>query len=173
MWFNLFILIIETLFFIIPLIKIKEIKSKKKVLAIYFSIFIISIICDILLDKSIFKYLFLALLIFVSLKIIVKDTVYYDFFMIIIEMVLKTVIEYLCVICFYKIFSYNVFVILMELISLTLIILLNNFINKFYKITFKRWNGRHKFYFRYILLILFNSFIIFVIYNLILIRGGA
>lgn len=173
MLFNVFVLVIETLFFTIPLIKIKEVSSKKRILVIYVSIFIISVICDILLDKSIFKYLLLAFLIFISLKIIIKNTNYYDFFMIIIEMILKTIIEYLCMISFYRICTYNVFVILMEFVSLILIIFLNNFINKFYKITFKKWNGRHKFYFRYILLILFNSFIIFVIYNLILIRGGA
>ena len=170
-----FIILIETLFFTIPLIIVKEIRDKKVIALLYVCILLSSVISGLILDKSIFKYFLLTLLIFISLKYICKckNSSHYDIYIIIMEMLLKTAVEYCCAMTFFNLVSYNIFVILMEIISIIVIFLLSKYIYKFYNITIKKWKGRHKFYFRYILLLLLNTSIIFIIYNLILIQGGA
>lgn len=170
---EIFILAIETLFFTLPLIIIKEIKDKVLIAIFYVSVLISSIVSDLTLNHSIFKYFLLAFLMHLSLRIVCDKVRFYDLFIIIMEMILKTIIEYICYLLIYNFVDYNIFVVAMEIISILIVFLLAKYFKKFYKNTNKKWKGRHKFYFRYILLILLNSYIIFLIYNLILIRGGA
>lgn len=168
--FDIIVTFFESIFLLIPLINIKKIKSKKKILLLVFGIFISIILSSILFKKSIFKYLLMPSLIFTTLKSLEKNTCYYDFFIIVLELLLKIIIEFICYLIFFNLVNYIWFVIIMETICLIIILLLNKFIPKIYNVTFKKWKGRKRFYFRYILLILFNSFIFFLIYNLLLIR---
>jgi hypothetical protein len=169
--FDFIVTLVETIFFIFPLIIIKEIKSKKVIAILYLSIVLISLSTGTLLQGSIFKYVLFPILIFIYLKYFVKETNFYDFFIIVIEQILKTLIEFACYLLFFNKVDYIWFVIIMEALSIFIIFLFGKFTLNFYKKTIKKCNGDKKFYYRYILLILFNSLILFTIYNLILMKG--
>jgi len=168
--FDFIITLVESIFFISPLIIIKEIKSKKIILMLYLSIILISFSISSILGNSIFKYIAFPILIYIYLRFLIKETSFYDFFVIIIEQILKTIIEYLCYITFFNSVDYIYFVIIMEIISLLIIFLFSKFTLKFYKETIKKCNGDKKFYYRYVLIMLVNSLILFTIYNLILMK---
>lgn len=91
--FDFIITLVESIFFISPLIIIKEIKSKKIILMLYLSIILISFSISSILGNSIFKYIAFPILIYIYLRFLIKETSFYDFFVIIIEQILKTIIE--------------------------------------------------------------------------------
>lgn len=168
--FDVIITLVEALFLLIPLIKVKDIKSKNKILILYLGIFISIIVGSLLLDRSIFKYFAMPLLIFCIMKILIKDTMFHDFFFVMTEFLFKIILEYICYLIFFNWLDYIYFVIIMEIICLVSVVILNKFISKIYNNIFNKWNSRHKFYIRYILLIIFNCFILFLIYNLLIMK---
>ena len=166
---TIFILFIEALFFYIPLKEIKEIKTKRNKLKLYLGIFLANIISTLIFNNSIFRYILYPVLIFTTLKIINKKSKIYDFFIISFLMAFKFIIEFLIVIFFYNNLAkyYVIFVIIMQFSCIFIINLIKNRLRYIYKRIKYYWNYNKKFYIRYFALITFNSFILFLIYNLI------
>lgn len=167
--FTIFILLIEALFFYIPLKEIKDIKTRKDKIKLYIGIFLANIISTLIFNTSIFKYILYPILIFFTLKFVDKNSKVYDFFFISFLMAFKFLIEFLIAMIFYNNLAnlYTIFVIIMEFLCIFSIILVKNILKNIYKKIIFYWNYNKKFYIRYSMLIAFNSFILFLIYNLI------
>ena len=166
--FNIFILLVEALFFYIPLKKIKEITNKKDKINLYLGIFISNIISTLIFKSSIFRYILYFILIYILLKIINHKTRLYDFFIISFLLGYKLLIEFILAILFYNniLNLYVFFVIIMQIICVIFSIIITKKLKLIYNKIIKFWDCNKKFYLRYFMLISFNSIILFFIYNL-------
>lgn len=169
---NILVLLVEALFFYIPLKDIKKIKDFKNKFKLYIGIFLSNIISTLIFGTSIFRYILYILLIFILLKFINKKTRMYDFFIISFLLGFKLLIEFILAMIFYSnlLNLYFIFLFIMEMLCIISAILIKNFLNQIYIFIIKHWNYNKKFYLRYSMLILFNSLILFFIYNLIKIK---
>ena len=167
---SILVMCIEVLFLAFPLYKIKEIVHLKEKIKLFCLIFISNIISTLLLNSSVFRYILYIVLIYLSLKLIKIKTKYYDLFVIIILLLFKILLDSLVYILLFNSLKYSVFLIILEIFTLLNIYPVTNIIKVIYNNMFELWNNRQKFYFRYILLILFNSLIILIIYNLLKIK---
>lgn len=169
---TIFILFIEALFFYIPLKEIKNIKDRKNKVKLYLGIFSANIISTLIFNTSIFKYILYIIGIFFILKNIDNKTRTYDFFIISFLLGFKLLIEFLLVILFYNnlLDLYIIFVLIMESLCILLAFLIKNILKIIYNNIINYWDSNKKFYLRYLMLISFNSLILFFIYNLIKIK---
>lgn len=167
---SILVMFIEVLFLAFPLYKIKEIVHLKEKIKLFCLIFVSNIISTLLLNSSVFRYIMYIVLIYLSLRIIKVRTKYYDIFIIIILLLFKILLDFLIYLLLFNIVSYNIFLIILEIFTLLNIYPITNIIKIIYNNMFKMWNSRQKFYFRYILLILFNTLIMLIIYTLLKIK---
>lgn len=168
---TIFILFIEALFFYIPLKEIKEIKNKKDKIKLYLLILFSNIISTLIFNTSIFRYILCFIIIYIFMKILkinnYKENTVYDFFIIPTLFLLKMIVEYIIFFAIFDLVNYTVFVIVLEIFSILFALILKSKLKKIYNKIRKSWNGTNKFYCRYLSLIIFNTIIIFLIYNLI------
>ena len=167
---SILVMCIEVLFLAFPLYKIKEIVHLKEKIKLFCLIFVSNIISTLLFNGSIFKFILYILLMFFSLKLTKRNTKYCDIFIVIITLGFKILLDYLVYLIFFKLLEYFYFLIILEIITLLIIYPISKIIYKIYKNILKMWNSRQEFYFRYILLILFNSLIMLIIYTLLKIK---
>lgn len=170
--FNIIILLVEAFYFYLPLCEIKQVYKKKYKHILYFGILLINIISVLIFKSSIFRYVFNIVLLYILLKFITKEIHLFDLFFIIFVIGFKLLMEFIIVFPFIKfIDNYYILIIsFMEILSIIIIKLLKKFIKKLYnKITID-WNGRIRFYIRYLFIIISNFIIIFIIFNLIKIK---
>ena len=168
--FNIVIFLVETLYFSIPINKILKNENLKSKTLVYFKILIIDIISTTIFDKSIFRYLFSFIIMYLAIFDFKISNKIYDFFIIPILFFIKAILEYLVYVLIFNLVSYIIFVIILELISILFIIYFSKIFVNIYNRLEKSWNGKKQFYCRYTMLIVFVSFIIFLIYNLIKIK---
>ena len=166
---TVFILFIEALFFYIPLKEIKELNTKKDKIKLYSGIFLSNIISTLIFGSSIFRYILYFILIYFLLKIIDHRTRIYDFFIISFLLAYKLLIEFILAIIFSNniVDLYIFFVIVMQTICIIFSTIISRKIKLIYSKIIKYWDCNKKFYLRYFMLIIFNSIILFFIYNLI------
>lgn len=167
---NILVLLVEALYFYIPLKEIKHINFKRDKFKLYIGIFLSNIISTILFNNQIFRYTTYPILIYITIKIINKESRVYDFFIISFLMGFKFVLEFLISIMLINKLDMLVIIFIFELTNILSVIILKNIIIKIYKLLCNKWNGYNTFYLRYILLIIFNLLIFFIIYNLIIIK---
>lgn len=164
---TIFILLIEALFFYIPLKEIKDVKTRKDKIKLYIGIFFSNIFSTLISGNSIFKYILYPLIVTIILKLLKLNAKFYDFFLFSIEMFIKTIIEYIIFLILFYYLDYFYFVIILETISIITIFLLKVKIKYLYNRIQNLLESRFNFYCRYSLLILFNLLIIILLYNLI------
>lgn len=164
---SILILLLETIFCYIFLIKV--INNRHKLL-LFIGIGFSIVLTGLIFGNSIFRYFALPVLIYIILKLLYKETSISAFFIITLILFYKFLVEFCVVMLLYKIIDMNIIIFIFDFILIITAIILSKYVNKFNEIIFKLWNGVHEFYFRYLLLIAFNSFILFTIYNLIKIK---
>lgn len=172
--FDIFIIFIEALYFYIPINKIKQNKNNKEKIILYLNLIFSDIVSFITFKNSIFRYVMYFMGIYFSTFAFNKDTgnknKLLDFFIAPILFFIKAIIEYIIYLCIFKFVNYTVFVLILELLCILFAICFKNKIFNIY-IKFKnRWNDDKEFYSRYLILLIFNVFVIFLIYNLIKIK---
>lgn len=167
---SIIVMIIEVLFMSIPLLKIKDINFLKDKIKLFVLIFLSNIISTLFFNSLIFRYILYAILIFLSLKIVSKCIKFSDLFIIVIQMIIKTFLDFIIYFMFFNNLEYFYFLLILEIFTILSIHPTKNFIFNIYNNTFTMWNGNLKFYFRYLLLVLSNTLIIFLIYNLLKIK---
>ena len=163
---NLIVLIFEIMFYSIYT---KNIKGEGK-LSKYILTFIVGTIGLMIAGNGLFSYLAFALLCLLGIKYIVKvKTSFFDFFMIIIMLLIKAAIETaLCIVCF--VITKNTFISLMIANVVKMLFVCKNRVpmRNYYQVLRKLWNSNN-FYFRYILMSLLYIYIIcsalFLIYR--------
>ena len=167
---SIIVMIIEVLFISVPLMKIKEIYALKDKIKLFVLIFLSNIISTLFSNSSIFRYILYIFLILLSLKIVSKNIKFRDLFIIVIEMIIKTLLDFIIYLMYFNNLQYFYFLLILEFFTILSIYPSTNFIFNIYNNIFKMWNGNLKFYFRYLLLVLSNTLIIFLIYNLLKIK---
>lgn len=171
---TIFILLIEALFFYIPLKEIKDIKTRKDKIKLYLLILLSNIISTMVFGTSIFRYILCFIIIYFFIKILklnyYKENTLYDFFIIPTLFLLKMIIEYIVFFAIFNLVNYTVFVIVLETFCILFAFIFKNKLKIIYNKIKESWNGTKKFYYRYLFLIVFNTIIIFLIYNLIKIK---
>lgn len=172
MFINILIILVESLYFYIALKNIKNINKKVDKIKLFIGIIFADLLSEIIFHSSIFRYILYPAIIFIVLKMINKETRFYDFFVIVSLIGFKILIEFLVVLLFLKgiITNYCIIVCIFETLSILLICLLKKNINKLYKLISKEWNNKNEFYVRYLFLIIFNFLILFFIFNLIKVK---
>lgn len=171
---NILVLFIENFYFYIPINEILRNNTTKEKIILYFKIFFLNILSTLIFKDSIFRYIFSFISMYLSIFYFSKENKnknkILEFFIIPILFFVKAILEYLVYILFFNMVDYILFVIILETISLLVVILLkNNYLKIYYKIK-GFWNGGKEFYFRYLILVIFNVFIIFLIFNLLKIK---
>lgn len=164
---NIFVLLVEALFFYIPLNEIKEIKNKHTKIKLYIGILFANILSTLIFNNLIFKYILYPIIVTLVLKILKLNAKFYDFFLFSLEMLIKTFIEFILYLLLFYNLNYFCFVVILEFISIFIICLLKNKIKYLYTKIVKLLDSRFNFYCRYILLIIFNILILSLLYNLI------
>lgn len=163
---NLIVLIFEIMFYSIYT---KNIKGEGK-LSKYILTFIVGTIGLMIAGNGLFSYLAFALLCLFGIKYIVKvKTSFFDFFMIIIMLLIKAAIETaVCIVCFA--ITKDTFISLMVANIVKMLFVCKNKVpmRNYYQVLGKLWNSNN-FYFRYILMSLLYIYIIcsalFLIYR--------
>lgn len=168
--FNIIILFVEAMYFCIPINKILKNNTKNQCLNVYLKLLIIDLIDTLLFDKSIFRYIFSFIFMYLSIFGFKKNEKAYDFFIIPVLFFIKAILEYLVYLLVFNLVNYIIFVIILEIVSLLFITCTTHIITKIYNKIEKAWNGTKQFYCRYFILIVFVSSIAFLIYNLIKIK---
>lgn len=170
--FNIIVILIEALYFYIPIIKIK--KYKRKRIWVYLVLIIAERLSYFIFKDSVFRYLFYFSFIYLSIFAFEKDkqnkNKLFDFFIVPILFFIKAIIEYITYLIFFKYVNYISFVLILETLCILFVLLLKRkFLNIYLKIK-ENWNSNKEFYCRFLFLIIFNSFILFLIFNLIKIK---
>lgn len=167
MFINILILLLEILFCYIILIKV--INNRHKLL-LFIGIGFSIVISGLIFGNSIFRYFALPVLVYIILKLLYKETSISSFFIITLILFYKFLIEFCVVMLLYGKIDYIYIVFIFETILIITAIIFSKYINKINETISKLWNGIHEFYFRYLFLITFCSFILFTIYNLMKIK---
>lgn len=168
--FNIFILLVEALYFYIPLKEIKEIKSNKNKLLLYFGILSSNIISVLIFGSSIFRYILLFLFHFIIISLIQKKMKFLDFYICPILFFIKIIIEFVIFLLLFNKIDYILFTFILEIISILSTVIFNKKYINLYKIIDNKWSSANKFYARYMILITFVSLILFLLFNLIKIK---
>lgn len=170
--FNIIVILVETLYFYIPIMEIKKYKNNK--IWVYCVLIIAERLSYFIFKDSIFRYLFYCSFIYLLIFAFEKDkenkNKLFDFFIVPILFFVKAIIEYITYLIFFKYVNYIIFVSILETLCILFAILLKG---KFFEIYLKikeNWNSNKEFYCRFLFLIIFNSFILFLIFNLIKIK---
>ena len=171
---NILVLLVEALFFYIPLKEIKQVKDFKNKIKLYAGIFLSNIISTLIFGASIFRYMLPFLIIYLIIRNLNKNNktknTAYDFFIIPLLFFIKMIIEYITFFFIFKLVNYIIFVIILEIFSILFVVLFKNLYIKVYNIIKDMWNNSSKFYCRYSILIIFNILILFLLYNLMKIK---
>lgn len=164
---NILILLLEIIFYYIILIKV--INNRHKLL-LFIGIGFSIVFSGLIFGSSIFRYFALPLFIYIILKLLYKKTSISSFFIITLILFYKFLIEFCVVMPLFGRINYTFIVFIFEFILIITAIIFSKYINKINEKILDLWNGVHEFYFRYLFLITFNSFILFTIYNLMKIK---
>lgn len=149
----------------------KKLDTNKNKLILYLGILLADIVSELIFKQGIFRFILYFIIIFFTLVLIKKKKIkFYDFFIAPIFLFIKAIIEYLLYLSIFDILKYEYFVIILEAVSILFVVLFNNVFINIYKKIKKLWTGKNKFYFRYTILIIFNTSILFILYNLIKIK---
>ena len=163
---GIFTFLLEILYFYIILKEFNINKNKDK-LYLFISIGILICLSGIILNGSIFRYLFLPLSFWITIKILNKSNSISYLFTILIIFLFKFIIEISTIMLFNGINNILFMTFLFEIICLLFSIIISKYINYINKNILNLWNSSKSFYFRYLFLIVINIFILFIIYNLL------
>lgn len=163
---GIFTFLLEILYCYI-ILKEFDIIGKKKKIILFTSILAMIILSGIILNASIFRYLFLPISFFIIIKLLNnKNSVSYSV-IIVTSFLIKLIVEYLTILIFKDFLNFMYINIIFEVLLFLIAIVISKFMKNIKNLVFKLWNGSKKFYFRYLFLIVTNIFILFTIYNLI------
>ena len=163
---SIIILLLETLYCYI-ILKEFDILGKKNKIILFVSILAIIMLSGIVLNGSIFRYLFLPISFFIVIKLLNNRNSISFSCIILIALFIKYLIEFISVILLINNLDIYTISFIFEFISITFSLLFAKYVKNIKKIILKLWNSSKKFYIRYIFLICINIFILFIIHNLI------
>jgi hypothetical protein len=168
-FFNILVYILETLFCYIILNSFLKNNNKKKI-ALFFLVMLILCLGDFLLNSSILKHIYYIVMFFILLKIFNAKTRIVYTVSITITLFAKYLIEFITVCLFFNKINFNILVIIFELLSIVFALWFGKNMGKINHKFLKWWNSSKSFYFRYLCLIGLNLFVLFILYNLMLIK---
>lgn len=164
------IVLIENLFFFIGIKGCKPIQGAYKNLLLYLGIISIQVL-SYPLTLNIFRYIFAIIGFQILMMLIYKDNCkVYDIFMISFFMLEKLAMEYLIFGILLHGKVTNISMILVFTLLIVIQFILTSIHCNLYNLMVRLWNDANKFYYRYIMIIMMNGFIIFIIHNLIKIK---
>ena len=136
--FDVFIILVEALYFYIPINKNKNNKNNKEKIILYLNLIFSDIVSFAIFKNSIFRYVLYFLGIYLSTfafdKKIKNKNRLLDFFVAPILFFIKAIIEYITYLCVFNFVNYTIFVLIIE----TLCILFSLFFkNKIFNIYVK------------------------------------
>ena len=167
---NIMVLLVEAFYFYLPINEILNNNNNKDKSLLYFKILTLNILSTIIFKSSIFRYICSFIIMYIFIFYFKKENKFLNFFIIPILFFIKSIIEFIVYKIFFNLVEYYSFIIILEISSLLFIIFFKNiFLKIYYKIK-EFWNGRKEFYCRYFILLIFNFFIIFLIFNLLKIK---
>ena len=166
---ELFIFFMEILFCYIILLQfnIKDIKNK---ILLFIIILFTLLTGDIFLSSSIFKHLYYVIAFLIGLRILNKDTKLVYSVTITLIIFCKYIIEFLTVFMLLNKVNFNFIVIIFGILSVIFSIFTSKYIKNINAKFIKLWDKNNCFSFRYLCLISLNLFVIFILYNLMLIK---
>jgi len=163
----IFYILIENICFCLPIQYIKKYKTKRQLLILFFGMLFINLSFSYILSYHIFKYILILVFIYFLLKLLdVKNTKIYDAAIHLSSMLLKTSIEFLFIITLLGIIDIKILIILFQVVSLGIFILIKKPLLLLYNRLQKYWDSGTAFYHRYIVLLIYISTIILILYNM-------
>lgn len=163
---SILVFALEILYFYI-IFKNFNINDKIKRIILFISIGFIIVLSGIILNSSIFRYIFLPIAFWTIIKILNKENRIAYSITIVLILFIKFMIEFVTVIIFMNKIDIMYISIIFEVFSVIFAIFIKKYIKIINKKLLKLWDGSKNFYIRYSFLIVINIFILFTIYNLI------
>lgn len=161
---NIFTLLLEIIYCFLPL---QQFVNSKKKLFLLVGIVLCIMFSGAIFEGIIFRYFMLPILMYSIVKILNKDNRISLFIIITILLFFKLLLEFIFVFLLDNYISFNFIVIIFEIISFICSLMFTKYVKVLNEKILKLWNGIHEFYFRYLFLMTYNTFILFCIYNLI------